>query len=45
VEADVVALVQARAALDAAIEARKLQEQSLKIELEKYSVGLSTTFR
>jgi outer membrane protein TolC len=44
VEADVVALTQARAALDAAIEARKLQEQSLKIELEKYSVGLSTTF-
>lgn len=44
VEADVVALGQARGALDAAIEARTLQEQSLKIELEKYSVGLSTTF-
>ena len=44
VEADVVALTQARAALDAAIEVRSLQEQSLKIELEKYSVGLSTTF-
>ena len=44
VEADVVALAQARAALDAAMEARQLQEQSLKIELEKYSVGLSTTF-
>jgi outer membrane protein TolC len=44
VEADVVALTQARAALDAAIEARILQEQSLKIEQEKYSVGLSTTF-
>ncbi len=44
VEADVVALTQARAALDAASEARGLQEQSLKIELEKYAVGLSTTF-
>jgi outer membrane protein TolC len=44
VEADVVALTQSRAALDAAIEARGLQEHSLKIELEKYSVGLSTTF-
>ena len=44
VEADVVALTQARAALDAAIEARTLQEQSLKIEQEKYAVGLSTTF-
>jgi outer membrane protein TolC len=44
VEADVVALGQARAALDAALEARTLQEQSLKIELEKYAVGLSTTF-
>jgi outer membrane protein len=44
VEADVVALTQARAALDAAIEARTLQERSLTIELEKYSVGLSTTF-
>jgi outer membrane protein TolC len=44
VEADVVALAQARAALDAAIEARILQEQSVRIELEKYAVGLSTTF-
>lgn len=44
VEAEVVALTQARAALDAAIEARRLQEQSLRIELEKYAVGLSTTF-
>jgi len=44
VEADVVALTQARAALDAATEARTLQAQSLKIELEKYAVGLSTTF-
>jgi outer membrane protein TolC len=44
VEADVVALTQARAALDAAVEARILQQQSVKIELEKYAVGLSTTF-
>jgi outer membrane protein TolC len=44
VEASVVALGQARAALDAAVETRKLQEQSLNIELEKYNVGLSTTF-
>jgi outer membrane protein TolC len=44
VEADVVALTQARAALDAATEARMLQEQSVRIELEKYAVGLSTTF-
>jgi outer membrane protein TolC len=44
VEADVVSLTQARIALEAAIEARALQEQSLKIELEKYAVGLSTTF-
>jgi len=34
----------ARAAYDAALEARTLQEQSLAIELEKYQVGLSTTF-
>ena len=44
VEASVVALAQARAAYDAAVEARTLQEQSLQIELEKYGVGLSTTF-
>ena len=44
VAAEVVALTQARVALDAAIEARTLQEQSLRIELEKYAVGLSTTF-
>jgi outer membrane protein len=44
VEASVVAQEQARAVLDAAVQARTLQEKSLKIELEKYSVGLSTTF-
>ena len=44
VESSIVALAQARAAYDAAVEARTLQEQSLAIELEKYSVGLSTTF-
>jgi outer membrane protein len=44
VEATVVAVTQARVALDAAIEARKLQEESLRIELKKYAVGLSTTF-
>ncbi|MEI9976783.1 MAG: TolC family protein [Ignavibacteriota bacterium] len=44
VEAAVVALAQARAAYDAAVEARTLQEQSLSIEVERYGVGLSTTF-
>jgi outer membrane protein TolC len=44
VESSVIALSQARAAYDAALEARTLQEQSLAIELEKYQVGLSTTF-
>jgi outer membrane protein TolC len=44
VEASVVALAQSRAAYDAAVEARVLQEQSLQIEMEKYGVGLSTTF-
>jgi outer membrane protein len=44
VEGAVIALAQARAAYDAAVEARTLQEQSLNIEMEKYSVGLSTTF-
>ena len=43
VEASVVALTQARAAYDAAVHARTLQEQSLAIEMEKYQVGLSTT--
>ena len=44
VEASVVALAQSRAAYDAAVEARTLQEESLQIEMEKYGVGLSTTF-
>ena len=44
VEDAVIALQRARAALDAAIEARKLQEQSLQIELEKYENGISTPF-
>ena len=44
VEAAMIALDQARAAYDAAVETRKLQEQSLAIEQEKYLTGLSTTF-
>lgn len=44
VEAAIIALNQARTAYDAAIETRKLQEQSLAIEQEKYQTGLSTTF-
>jgi outer membrane protein TolC len=44
VEASVVALAQARAAYDASVKTRALQEQSLNIELEKFAVGLSTTF-
>jgi outer membrane protein TolC len=43
VEAAVIALDQARTAYDAAVETRKLQEQSLAIEQEKYQTGLSTT--
>jgi len=44
VESALVALRRSRAAYDAAVEARKLQEQSLRIELEKYSNGVSTNF-
>ena len=44
VEDAVVALQRARDAYDAAVEVRKLQEESLKIEQERYGVGLSTTF-
>ncbi len=44
VEDAVVALQRARDSYDAAVEVRKLQEQSLKIEQERYGVGLSTTF-
>ncbi|HEY3836377.1 MAG TPA: TolC family protein [Bryobacteraceae bacterium] len=44
VESSIVALAQARAAYEAAVEARKLQEQSLEIENEKFANGLSTNF-
>jgi outer membrane protein len=44
VEGALIALQRARAAYDAAVEARKLQEQSLQIEMEKYANGISTTF-
>jgi outer membrane protein TolC len=39
-----IALQTARTAYEAAVQARQLQEQSLKIEQERYSVGLSTNF-
>jgi outer membrane protein len=44
VEGALIATERARAAYDAAVETRKLQEQSLQIEMEKYDNGLSTTF-
>jgi outer membrane protein len=44
VEDALVALDRSRDAYSAASEARKLQEQSLEIEQERYNVGLSTTF-
>jgi outer membrane protein len=44
VEAAWTALQRSRAAYDAAFEARKLQEKSLGIEMEKYSSGVSTSF-
>ncbi|MCC7499780.1 MAG: TolC family protein [Bryobacterales bacterium] len=44
VEGALIALQRSRAALDAAIETRKLQEQSLSIEMERYQAGLSTSF-
>lgn len=44
VEAALTALNRSRAAYDAAMEARKLQEQSLAIETEKYANGVSTSF-
>ncbi len=44
VEGAIIALSQARAAYSAAVEARKLQEQSLEIENEKFANGLSTNF-
>ena len=44
VEGALIATQRARAAYEAAVEARKLQEQSLQIEMEKYDNGLSTNF-
>jgi outer membrane protein TolC len=44
VEGSLLAISRARAAYDAAVEARKLQEQSLEIENEKFANGLSTNF-
>jgi outer membrane protein TolC len=42
VESALIAVNRSRGAYDAAVEARKLQEQSLKIENEKYENGVST---
>lgn len=39
-----VSLQQARASYDAAVETRVLQEQSVKVELQKFDVGLSTNY-
>jgi outer membrane protein TolC len=44
VEDALIALQRTRAAYDAAVETRKLQEQSLEIEQERFDVGLSTNF-
>ena len=44
VEDATVALQRARDSYEASVEVRKLQEQSLAIEQERYDVGLSTTF-
>jgi len=44
VEAALIALQRSRAAYEAAVETRTLQEQSLKIEMEKYENGVSTTY-
>jgi len=44
VEGALIALRRARAAYEAAVEARSLQEQSLQIEMEKYQNGISTPF-
>ncbi len=38
-------LLQARAAYDAAVEARKLQEQSVNVEKQTFDVGLSTNLQ
>jgi outer membrane protein TolC len=44
VESALIALQRSRSAYDAAAEARKLQEQSLEIEMEKFDSGVSTSF-
>jgi outer membrane protein TolC len=44
IESALVVLQRSRAALDAAVQSRVLQEQSLEIEQEKYNVGLSTNY-
>jgi len=44
VESALTSLRRSRGAYDAAVEARKLQEQSLQIEMEKYANGVSTNF-
>ncbi len=44
VEGAIIAQSRARSAYEAAVEARKLQEQSLEIENEKFANGLSTNF-
>lgn len=44
VEGALIATQRARASYEAAVQARKLQEQSLQIEMEKYENGLSTNF-
>jgi outer membrane protein TolC len=44
VEEALIALGRTRSAYQAAVDTRKLQEQSLQIEQEKFDVGLSTSF-
>ena len=44
VEDALISLERTRAAWEAAVETRKLQEQSLEIEQERFDVGLSTNF-
>ena len=44
IEDALIALDRTRAAYEAAVDTRKLQEQSLQIEQEKFDVGLSTNF-
>jgi len=39
-----VAMQQARAAYEAAVQSRILQEQSVQVELETFNVGLSTNY-